>query len=205
MVNRDEEIFNGERAGYRLVIPGVMISADVSESYSMHDGLWHAVQSDAANTWHGKGDSKDGAYLSLIAARLGVTTAPERPVPPRRDDAVEAWIKRHRDQHDRRGTPSDAWYVLDDLLDDYRLHADTGTMLDLPVEGPRPADDADHRPDALRERLDALLAEALPLAGGRVRRAIVQLQAAFADLDTERARAGVTGAARSGLGDRAKP
>jgi DNA polymerase-3 subunit epsilon len=48
---------------------------------------------------------------------------------PHRGDAVEAWLKSHRDQqHDQYGaTP--IWWALDNLLDRYRLHADTGTPL----------------------------------------------------------------------------
>jgi hypothetical protein len=46
---------------------------------------------------------------------------------PRRGDDVEAFIKRHRDECST-GAVYDA---LDDLLDDYRLHADTGTPLSI--------------------------------------------------------------------------
>lgn len=51
---------------------------------------------------------------------------------PRRDDHVAAWIKAARDQQNPDGTPWDLgrWNVLDDLLEDYRLHADTGTPID---------------------------------------------------------------------------
>jgi hypothetical protein len=50
---------------------------------------------------------------------------------PQRGDAVEAWLKQQRDQYGWHGT-NDAtrWNTLDRLLDDYRLHADTGTPLD---------------------------------------------------------------------------
>lgn len=101
---------------------------------------------------------------------------------PRRGDAVEAWIKRTRDEW----ANGDAYRALDGLLDDYRDHADTGTSLDQPIEGPHPEGEIP-RADALRERLDDLLAESLPLAGGEVRAAILKLQQAFAKLDAERA------------------
>lgn len=54
---------------------------------------------------------------------------------PRRGDEVEAWIKRTRDLYNRQGRYGDviAWNALDDLLDDYRLHADTGQPLDVHV------------------------------------------------------------------------
>jgi hypothetical protein len=44
---------------------------------------------------------------------------------PRRDDAVATWLKKWRDQRD----PRPAHWVLDEMLDLYRLHADTGTPL----------------------------------------------------------------------------
>lgn len=59
----------------------------------------------------------------------------------KRGDEIEAWIKAARDQHHRPvidGLDADReWDVLDNLLDNYRLHADTGTRLseDVP-DGP---------------------------------------------------------------------
>lgn len=49
---------------------------------------------------------------------------------PARGDAVEVWLKAQRDVHSDRYGVTPAWYVLDDALDRYRLHADTGTPLD---------------------------------------------------------------------------
>jgi hypothetical protein len=53
---------------------------------------------------------------------------------PERGDQVEVYIKRKRDEypHDDAG-----WIILDDLLDDYRLHADTGTPLAVDVPSSR--------------------------------------------------------------------
>jgi hypothetical protein len=57
---------------------------------------------------------------------------------PRRDDEVAAWLKAKRNEwyvsSQYRLTPSEArartiYTAIDDLLDDYRLHADTGTPL----------------------------------------------------------------------------
>ena len=52
---------------------------------------------------------------------------------PHRDDQVEAWIKDRRDQI-RLDTPLGdvmvGWIQLNDLLDEYRLAADTGMSLD---------------------------------------------------------------------------
>lgn len=49
---------------------------------------------------------------------------------------MEAWIKRHRDRFNQ--VQGREWRAIDDLLDDYRDHADTGTPLDLDVQGPHP-------------------------------------------------------------------
>jgi len=46
---------------------------------------------------------------------------------PERGDMVEAFLKEERDGWPEKST---IWNVLDGLLDDYRLHADTGTPLD---------------------------------------------------------------------------
>jgi hypothetical protein len=51
-------------------------------------------------------------------------------VPPRRGDAVEAWLKAQRDRWNRHGDSSEFWHEFDSILDEYRLHADTGTPLD---------------------------------------------------------------------------
>lgn len=45
---------------------------------------------------------------------------------PHREDAVATWIKRKRDGWERG---DNEWRLIDWLLDDYRLHADTGAPL----------------------------------------------------------------------------
>lgn len=45
---------------------------------------------------------------------------------PRRGDDVEQWLKRERDLCAR---DNEQWHCLDFMLEDYRLHADTGTPL----------------------------------------------------------------------------
>ena len=50
---------------------------------------------------------------------------------PSRGDDVETWLKRHRDAW--TGGTDAAWHAVDDLLEEYRLHADTGTPLDAEV------------------------------------------------------------------------
>jgi hypothetical protein len=47
---------------------------------------------------------------------------------PHRGNQVEAWIK---DRRDALGSSSaEPWQILDDLLDEYRLAADTGMSLE---------------------------------------------------------------------------
>lgn len=49
---------------------------------------------------------------------------------PKRGDEVEAWLKRQRDSYDQsNGYGYSAYRALDFALDEYRLHADTGTPL----------------------------------------------------------------------------
>jgi hypothetical protein len=57
--------------------------------------------------------------------------APEEPEQhrPQRGSDVEAWLKAKRDVYNDESGASGAWWALDDLLDDYRLHADTGQPL----------------------------------------------------------------------------
>lgn len=62
-------------------------------------------------------------------ADLAGTWRPASPTStqPRRGDPFEAWLKEQRDDH--RDADRGQWTVLDNLLDRYRLHADTGTPL----------------------------------------------------------------------------
>lgn len=46
---------------------------------------------------------------------------------PHRGSNVEAWLKRYRDQFSRSN--GSVWNIIDDLLDNYREHGDTGTPL----------------------------------------------------------------------------
>jgi hypothetical protein len=81
----------------------------------------------------GAGNCVCGAHLQ---APIHTEAAPGVPVPgrdphqARRGDEVEAWLRRQRGEFGQR-TPS--WRALDYVLDDYRLHADTGTPLDQDV------------------------------------------------------------------------
>jgi hypothetical protein len=49
---------------------------------------------------------------------------------PKRGDDVETWLKEERSKWDRNG---DAWFAIDDLINSYRLHADTGMPIDQDV------------------------------------------------------------------------
>lgn len=75
--------------------------------------------------------------LSIIAGDSRVI-----PHQPRRGSDVEQWLRRKRDEYEVAPGVRDAaeWNALDNLLDDYRLHADTGTPLDsLEPMGPTTA------------------------------------------------------------------
>jgi len=65
--------------------------------------------------------------LPIVTATVeAIDAEPHRAM---RGDEVERFIRESRDYW--KNTPGDntQWQVLDDLLDDYRLHADTGTLL----------------------------------------------------------------------------
>lgn len=51
---------------------------------------------------------------------------------PKRGDEVEAWLKGHRDGVEKK---SIGWWVLDDLIDEYRLRSDYGKSLTDDIEG----------------------------------------------------------------------
>lgn len=59
---------------------------------------------------------------------------------PSRDDDVAAWLKRERDRA-RELSYDNTAAAIDNLLDDYRLHADTGTpLLKHACDGPNCCD-----------------------------------------------------------------
>ena len=84
--------------------------------------------------------NKDGVCSFLASGPADTLTAPLGAHQPTRGSDVEAWIKAMRDRHPR--TPW--WTTLDELLEDYRLRADTGLSLSAPIEesgawgGPQP-------------------------------------------------------------------
>jgi hypothetical protein len=55
------------------------------------------------------------------------------PPVPARGDHVEQWLKAQRDRFQDRYGRAPAWYTVDAVLDQYRLHADTRTPLDQHV------------------------------------------------------------------------
>lgn len=70
---------------------------------------------------------RENAELRRVADETAATEIAHQ---PRRGDQVEAWLKAQRDDwaSDRADVPA-TYDALDDLLDLYRLHADTGTPL----------------------------------------------------------------------------
>lgn len=73
--------------------------------------------------------TRDPAYFSIVREIADWIARPQR------GDAVEAWIKARRDEYAGSADQPSRW-ALDDLLDDYREHADTGTPLGEEVRGP---------------------------------------------------------------------
>lgn len=70
------------------------------------------------------------SILPVLATCIDVIDA--EPHRAKRGDEIEAWIKRTRDEYSLLWTQNrqaDEWTALDNLLDDYRLHADEGTPL----------------------------------------------------------------------------
>lgn len=77
----------------------------------------------------GKKEGLTRIYQRAAAKKVRQWANEERPeldVQPARDDAVATWLRAQRDEWDQS---DQEWSVLDNLLDDYRLHADTGTPL----------------------------------------------------------------------------
>lgn len=59
-----------EPYGYKLVMPGVMISAD-EVIMSLENGLCTATQTEDGRTWTGTAAYEQAAILALIADRMG--------------------------------------------------------------------------------------------------------------------------------------
>lgn len=69
------------------------------------------------------------AIYALRKAQQQVLSAPPAVHEPRRGSDVEQWLRRERDRYGQDRSVTE-WRVLDDLIDDYRLHADTGVPID---------------------------------------------------------------------------
>lgn len=103
----------------------------------VYDGLMAYL----ADWAHEVAKQANEATAAKIADRLDQLNE----APPRRGSDVEAWIKRFRDSHLGPGEQkTGAWYVANQLLDYYRVHADTGVpLLSDEAMGPHPEDEPD--------------------------------------------------------------
>jgi hypothetical protein len=117
--------FDGNPSGFQFTMPGYALSGPTEERYDTVSHRWVVTHTSGNETWVGVGQDRVAAYLDLIAVRCNVDVFAQ----PRRGDTVEAFLKRHRDRYEP-GDPG--YFTLDVLLDDYRLHSDTGA--DLTVE-----------------------------------------------------------------------
>lgn len=84
---------------------------------------------------HLDSNSAEGSWISChcdvaddMERRADEVRQPDTKTRPARGDAFEAWLKAQRDEYEVRSSPQ--WHALDEVLDTYRLHADTGTPLD---------------------------------------------------------------------------
>ena len=84
-----------------------------------------------ALTHSGPGYDLTGNCENVAGSRDRMTSSGE--FLPQRGDDVEAWLKRQRDSYPKN---TRQWSCIDDLLDNYRLHADTGSHLDEEDIGP---------------------------------------------------------------------
>lgn len=89
-----------------------------AEAEHLVERAYHYIYGDGADPATGAG------FAAMAQAHATLATIPAT---PRRGDEFEAWIKRQRDEFSVGSYP---WNALDELLDSYRLHADTGTPLD---------------------------------------------------------------------------
>lgn len=83
---------------------------------------------------HLDSESAEGAWMACHCAvaddmerRMAVEAQQQTEMQPRRGDQSEAWLKTQRDEYEVESSPQ--WAALDEVLDTYRLHADTGTPL----------------------------------------------------------------------------
>src|SRR3954467_6413248 len=101
--------------------PGEQVLTDeVLAAQGWAYGLDAWEQLGKAYEWYlseGRGDHPDGLDNAQMWSLQEAIKAHAR-----RGDAVDAWIKRFRDQYRYPSDPR--WGVLDVLLDDYRNHAD---------------------------------------------------------------------------------
>lgn len=93
--------------------------------------VWEQVGK--AYEWYGPGGDREDSSALQNAQLWSLQQAVRAQAV--RGGAVESWLKSWRDAFaDDQSDPR--WMVLDDLLDDYRAHADRGVPLDEEIAGP---------------------------------------------------------------------
>jgi hypothetical protein len=107
------------------VLPASLDRADAL-SQAERTMLTYALDQAQERIWSEGGfTEEDQAAVTSLRRMADETPQPE--TQPRRGDAFEAWLKAQRDEYEVRSSPQ--WIALDEVLDTYRLHADTGTPL----------------------------------------------------------------------------
>lgn len=112
-----------------LATPTIVAYRNLCEAYGLHDQANEVTKALAEMTaWQ-------RSHTVKLPNHNHVPAGTPKPAPhvPRRGSNVEAWLKHCRDQYEPNTEP---WRQLDELLDDYRLRADTGTDLTAVVGGP---------------------------------------------------------------------
>lgn len=68
--DRRDQIFNGTKHGYEVLMPGVWLGGDIHTGYT-DDGNWFASTEYHDHTYRGTGNSLQQAVLAMVAVRLG--------------------------------------------------------------------------------------------------------------------------------------
>jgi hypothetical protein len=86
------------------------------------------------HTWWADGGNGKDALMRCTGLENDRPQPKRPPHKPERGSDVEEWLKKSRDEQEG----NDAWYAIDDLLEDYRFRADAKlTMKDEVSKGDR--------------------------------------------------------------------
>lgn len=107
-------------------------------------GLWAQELGKATGLDSTPGGLLHGWVCNMIeAGRSAGYGEARRETPALTLESIETWLKKWREEYrDPDGQKRNPWYTVDGMLDDFRLHMQTGTPLDQPAaDGPHGGDD----------------------------------------------------------------